>query len=113
MENDYLKQNENLEKFIKENEELKEDKKNILLKINKLLGHSEDVDILNNGLDELEKHFQAVGLTVLKQQQELSELRRYKLIAHRVSYHKKKILHHVAVVVVVVVNKKIFNYIII
>lgn len=82
------KQNEELEKMKKENEDLKLEKLKIVTKINKMLGHSnlkkEEINLA--GIEELERHFQAVGLTVIKQQEELSELRHYKQIAHRVSF---------------------------
>ncbi|KAK6638139.1 hypothetical protein RUM44_008567 [Polyplax serrata] len=85
MEDDLKKQSEEMAKFVRENEKLKEENRWILAKISKLLGRSDlrEEEPDKKELEELEQHVQAIGLTVIKQQEELSELRRYKLIAHR------------------------------
>lgn len=88
MEDDLKKQSEEMAKFVRENEKLKEENRWILAKISKLLGRSDlrEEEPDKKELEELEQHVQAIGLTVIKQQEELSELRRYKLIAHRVKF---------------------------
>lgn len=88
IEDNYMKQYEELEKQKKENEVLKTEMKSMNVRICKMLGYSElkSQEMGENGLKELEQHFQAVGLTVIKQQEELTELRHFKTIAQRVSF---------------------------
>ncbi|KAL0272154.1 UNVERIFIED_CONTAM: hypothetical protein PYX00_005231 [Menopon gallinae] len=85
MEEYYSKQSEELERERKENERLKLERSNMLLRICKMLGYSEP-KVAGDGeseMNELERHFQAVGLTVIKQQEELSKLRHFKSVMQR------------------------------
>lgn len=88
IEETYLKQCEELEKERKENERLRAERKNMNMRIFKMLGYSQakNEGSEENGLSELERHLQAVGLTVIKQQEELNELRHFKTVAQRVIY---------------------------
>lgn len=81
------KQSEELESERRENERLKRERTDMLVRICKMLGYSEPKTTENgeSELSELERHFQAVGLTVIKQQEELSKLRHFTSIMQRVS----------------------------
>lgn len=82
IEETYLRQCDELEKEKKDNERLRSERKNMNSRIWKMLGYSQ-VKNEENGLSELEQHLQAVGLTVIKQQEELNELRHFKNVAQR------------------------------